>query len=59
MSAGKIHKIVFEISCLQKFITHKHTDKSVVFLSGAALDPICRFGRYIFRAGIDYNGDTY
>jgi len=34
-------------------------NKSVVILAGAAIDLICRFGRYICRAGIDYNGETY
>jgi len=32
--------------------------KSVVVLAGAAMDLICRFGRYIFRAGTNYNGET-
>ena len=32
--------------------------KSIVSMAGAAVDVIRRFGRYIFRAGIDYNGET-
>jgi len=30
--------------------------KSVVVLAGVVLNLVCQFGRYIFRAGLDYNG---
>jgi len=34
-------------------------DASVAFLAVTALALTCRFARYIFRVGIDYNVETY